>query len=56
MTTAEILKEVWDSKDTRDDHLVQVNISRLRMKLGDTRGLNYIQTRPGAGYVLVTSS
>jgi DNA-binding response OmpR family regulator len=52
VSSEEILSEIWCRKPELDDHLVKVNIGRLRQKLGDDKGLKYIQTRQGMGYII----
>jgi two-component system KDP operon response regulator KdpE len=54
VTSAYILENVWGEEYTCGNHLLHVNISRLRQKLReDVRNSSYISTRPGIGYVLV---
>jgi DNA-binding response OmpR family regulator len=57
ITPEEILKEVWKNDwMVGDGHVVRVNIARLRHKLNDIHGLNYIQTMPGRGYIMNDAS
>lgn len=49
-----ILERVWGERYVGDTHLLQVNITRLRQKLGDSsRNPRYILTRPGIGYMMM---
>lgn len=53
-TPAEILNKVWGSEYIGENHILQVNIARLRKKIGDdTENPQYLLTKPGMGYVLV---
>jgi DNA-binding response OmpR family regulator len=52
VSSKEIFAEVWGHKNDHNDHLLKVNIGRLRQKLGDNKGLKYIQTRQGQGYII----
>jgi DNA-binding response OmpR family regulator len=51
LTKELLLERVWNSPNLEDGHLLRLTISRLRQKLGDSQ--QYLQTRPGFGYVLV---
>lgn len=54
LTPAEILNKVWGSEYTGENHILQVNIARLRKRIGDeTENPKYILTKPGMGYLLV---
>ncbi len=54
VTPDQILERVWGEEYVGENHLVQVNVARLRQKLGDdARNSRYILTRPGIGYMLV---
>jgi two-component system KDP operon response regulator KdpE len=47
------LNKVWGEEYLGAAHLLQVNIARLRKKLGDdAKNPNYILTRPGIGYLI----
>lgn len=49
-----IVQKVWGEEYLGDAHLLQVNMARLRHKLGDNaKSSRYIITRPGIGYMLV---
>jgi DNA-binding response OmpR family regulator len=49
----QLLDHVWGDEYSGADHLLQVNIGRLRQKLGDNaRNPRYIQTRAGIGYMM----
>ena len=51
-----LLEHVWGSMYVGENHLLQVNINRLRRKLeSDPSHPRYILFKPGAGYVLATS-
>jgi DNA-binding response OmpR family regulator len=53
ITTSQLLDHVWGEEYLGADHLLQVNIGRLRQKLGDNaREPKYIQTRAGIGYMM----
>jgi DNA-binding response OmpR family regulator len=54
VTASQILDHVWGDEYTSEDHLLQVNVGRLRQKLGDNaREPKYIQTKAGIGYTMV---
>ena len=54
LTPAEILNKVWGSEYIGENHILQVNIARLRKRIGDeTENPKYILTKPGMGYLLV---
>lgn len=56
ITSDQLLQNVWGEAYTGSHHLLQVNISRLRKKLGDRKGdSTYISTRPGIGYLMMKS-
>lgn len=49
-----LLEKVWGSESEADSHLVWQAIHRLRRKIErDPQNPQYIQTRPGIGYVLM---
>ncbi len=53
VTPDQLLNKVWGEEYVGASHLLQVNIARLRKKLGDNaKKPNYIQTRPGIGYII----
>ena len=52
VTKAEILHQLWDSRHTGGDNLVEVYISYLRRKVDAPFGTNSIKTVRGIGYVL----
>jgi DNA-binding response OmpR family regulator len=53
ITADQLLDHVWGEEYAGADHLLQVNIGRLRQKLGDNaRDPKYIQTRAGIGYMM----
>lgn len=53
LTPDQILEKVCGERSTGQTHLLQVNISRLRRKLGESRrNPKYILTRPGIGYMM----
>jgi len=53
VTPDQLLDKVWGEEYIGAPHLLQVNIARLRKKLGDNaRKPNYILTRPGIGYIM----
>jgi len=54
VTLGQILGAVWGEEYIGEPHLVQVNMARLRQKLGDNaKSPKYILTQPGVGYKLV---
>jgi DNA-binding response OmpR family regulator len=53
ITTTQLLDHVWGEEYAGSDHLLQVNIGRLRHKLKDNaRKPLYIRTKAGIGYML----
>lgn len=53
VTPDQLLNKVWGEEYLGAPHLLQVNIARLRKKLGDdARNPTYILTRPGIGYIM----
>ena len=54
VTRTEIAEHVWDEHFDPASNLIDVHINRLRRKLDDGHGAPLIQTRRGAGYVMVT--
>jgi DNA-binding response OmpR family regulator len=53
ITASQLLDHVWGEEYSGADHLLQVNIGRLRQKLGDNaRDPTYIQTKAGIGYMI----
>jgi len=53
VTTRQILERVWGDEYADETHILQVNIARLRRKLGDdAKNPHYLLTRPGIGYQL----
>jgi DNA-binding response OmpR family regulator len=53
ITPDQLLDKVWGEEYIGAPHLLQVNIARLRKKLGDNaRNPVYITTRPGIGYII----
>ncbi|OGO32500.1 MAG: hypothetical protein A2Z29_06780 [Chloroflexi bacterium RBG_16_56_11] len=55
LTPDQLLYNVWGEEYIGTPHLLQVNIARLRKKLGDdARKPDYILTRPGIGYIMST--
>lgn len=54
LTPDQILETVWGEQYGGDTHLLQVNVARLRQKLGDNaKNSTYILTRAGIGYMIV---
>ena len=54
LTPEQIVGKVWGEDYLGEPHLVQVNMARLRKKLGDNAmNPRYIVTRPGIGYMMV---
>jgi DNA-binding response OmpR family regulator len=53
VTPDQLLDNVWGEEYLGTPHLLQVNIARLRQKMGeDARHPAYILTRPGIGYLM----
>jgi DNA-binding response OmpR family regulator len=53
VTPQNILRQVWGEEYAGETHLLQVNINRLRRKIGDNaRNPEYIITKPGIGYLV----
>ena len=53
VTPDQLLNKVWGEEYVGAAHLLQVNIARLRKKLGDdAKRPSYILTRPGIGYIM----
>jgi DNA-binding response OmpR family regulator len=53
VTPDQLLNKVWGEEYIGAQHLLQVNIARLRKKLGDNAKYpTYILTRPGIGYIM----
>lgn len=53
VTPDQLLDNVWGEEYMGAPHLLQVNIARLRRKMGDNaRTPKYIITRPGIGYIM----
>jgi DNA-binding response OmpR family regulator len=53
ITPDQLLDKVWGEEYVGAPHLLQVNIARLRKKMGDSaRDPQYIITRPGIGYII----
>ena len=56
VTRDQILERIWGEEYVGEDHLLHVNIGRLRLKLEDqTRRPRYILTRRGIGYSFPTT-
>lgn len=54
MTTDQILEKVWGEEYIGETHLLQINIARLRQKLGeDAKNPKYIVTKWGIGYMMM---
>jgi DNA-binding response OmpR family regulator len=57
ITAGQMLEHVWGDEYSGSDHLLQVNIGRLRQKLQDNaREPKYIQTKAGIGYMMTRSN
>ena len=53
VTPDQLLDKVWGEEYQGAAHLLQVNIARLRKKLGDdAKSPEYIMTRSGIGYIM----
>jgi len=57
VTRDQILERIWGEEYVGEDHLLDVTIGRLRLKLGDQarRRPKYILTRRGIGYSFPTT-
>jgi len=57
VTPDQLLNKIWGEEYIGAPHLLQVNVARLRKKLGDNaKRPAYILTRPGIGYIMSKSS
>ncbi len=57
ITPDQLLVKVWGEDYVGDDHIIQVNMARLRKRLKDTgKESKFIETRPGIGYTLKKST
>jgi DNA-binding response OmpR family regulator len=57
ITPDQLLHKVWGEEYIGAPHLLQVNIARLRKKLGDdAKKPSYIMTRPGIGYIMAKTA
>jgi DNA-binding response OmpR family regulator len=57
VTPDQLLHKVWGEEYIGAPHLLQVNIARLRKKLGDdAKKPTYIMTRPGIGYIMTKTA
>jgi DNA-binding response OmpR family regulator len=57
ITPDQLLHKVWGEEYIGAPHLLQVNIARLRKKLGDNaKKPTYIMTRPGIGYIMAKAA
>ncbi|MFH0830327.1 MAG: response regulator transcription factor [Candidatus Aenigmatarchaeota archaeon] len=53
LTPDQLLEKVWGEDYIGEDHILQVNMARLRQKLkDDARNPVYVLTRPGIGYMM----
>lgn len=56
VTTAELLHKIWGNEYIGENHLLRVNVARLREKLGDDpMQPRYIATKRGIGYLMAHS-
>ncbi len=54
VTPDQILESVWGEEYIGETHVLHVNISRLRQKLGDdSKNPKHVLTKPGIGYMMV---
>ncbi|MFC1916965.1 helix-turn-helix domain-containing protein [Chloroflexota bacterium] len=54
VTPDQVVQKVWGEEYIGETHLLQVNMARLRQKLGDdAKNSKYILTRPGIGYMMM---
>jgi DNA-binding response OmpR family regulator len=57
VTPDQLLDKVWGEEYIGSAHMLQVNIARLRKKLGDdAKQPEYIMTRSGIGYIMPKSA
>jgi DNA-binding response OmpR family regulator len=55
LTPDQILSKVWGNEYSGENHILQVNIARLRKKIEkDQKDPKYILTRPGIGYLIAS--
>ena len=53
VTPDTLLRQVWGEEYEGENHLLQVNINRLRKKIGDdAKNHKYLITKPGIGYLV----
>jgi DNA-binding response OmpR family regulator len=53
VTPDQLLEKIWGEEYQGAAHLLQVNVARLRKKLGDdAKSPEYIMTRSGIGYII----
>jgi DNA-binding response OmpR family regulator len=54
ITPNQLLEKVWGEEYVGDYSVLQVNVCRLRNKLGDdAKNPRYIKTKPGIGYLMI---
>ena len=53
VTRDRLMTDLWDNEEYVNDNALTVNVSRLRSKLGEIGGNEYIETRKGIGYILI---
>ena len=57
LTHDQILEKVWGNEYPGENHLLHVNITRLRQKLSDdARNPRFVMTRPGIGYMMMKNA
>ena len=56
ITSGQLIENVWGDEYVGDYGILQVNISRLRKKLNDEKVREYIQTKPGIGYMMTNDN
>jgi len=57
LTHDQILEKVWGNEYLGENHLLHVNITRLRQKLSDdARNPRFVMTRPRIGYMMMKNA
>jgi len=54
VTPDTLLRQVWNEEYAGESHLLQVNINRIRKKIGDSvKNSRFLITKPGLGYLML---
>ena len=54
VTREELMTALWESDAFVDDNTLTVNVTRLRRKLAELAAVEFIKTKKGIGYIIVT--